>query len=150
MSIDGTDCSVNEPSKFSPEFYSHKFHHSAVRYELGVSLDGSIVWSNGPFPAGSFCDMRIFNSYLRKNLNNGERVIADRGYGGARCVTPRNTSSRYAARAMVYRANHERINGRIKRFRVLSTRFRHNLDKHRFCFHAVANVIQLEMQLHGK
>jgi hypothetical protein len=35
---------------------------------------------------------------------------------------------------LLYRARHETINSRIKLFRVTSTKFRHNIEKHQTCF----------------
>ena len=39
-------------------------------------------------------------------------------------------------------ARHEIVNGRIKNFRVLKNEFRHGLQKHSICFHAVVNIVQ--------
>lgn len=142
---------IQEPTKFSPNFYSHKLKHAGVRYEVCISLKGSIVWVNGPFPAGSHSDLRVFRSSLKEKLNYGERILADRGYGDEKCVTPRKISNRAESKAASrFRANHERINGRFKRFSVLSSRFRHNLDKHAVCFHTIANIIQIEIELYGQ
>ena len=70
MSIDGTDCRIQEPTPFDPLWYSHKFNGPGVRYEVGICIQtGWIVWVHGPFPAGDFPDIKIL-------LFRAERVIA--------------------------------------------------------------------------
>lgn len=54
MSLDGTDCMNNESSLLCPKWHSQKFKSAAVRYEVGVSVEGSsILWAQGLFPQGS-------------------------------------------------------------------------------------------------
>ena len=81
MSVDGTDFRIPQNG---PTFASHKYAgKSAVRYELGVDIRaGLLVWINGPFPAGSYNDIKIFNQCLSHLLEPGERVEADEGYRG--------------------------------------------------------------------
>ena len=45
------------------------------------------------------------------------------------------------------RARHEHINSRIKKFRILSTRFRAELQKHWMVFHSIVNIIQIDIEL---
>lgn len=40
------------------------------------------------------------------------------------------------------RARHETVNLRLKRFNILSSRFRHKLELHGICFHAVPQIVQ--------
>ena len=42
-------------------------------------------------------------------------------------------------------ARHENINGRMKRFRILSEKFRNKLELHETMFLAIANVINCEV-----
>lgn len=87
---------------------------------------------------------------MKRKLLAGKKVLAERSCGDEKCVTPRDISvSSYSRAAARFRANLERVNGRFKRFRVLSTTFRHELGRHAECFHAIANIIQLELELHG-
>ena len=68
-----------------PIFASHKYAgKSALRYELGVdTLSGNLVWIHGPYPAGKYADIKIFNKVLCNFLEPGERgVEADEGYRG--------------------------------------------------------------------
>jgi hypothetical protein len=55
---------------------------SALRYELGMDiLAGNLVWIQGPYPAGKYTDIKIFNKVLRNFLKPGERVEAEEGRG---------------------------------------------------------------------
>ena len=72
MSVDGTDFRIREPSPFNPMWYSHKFNGAGLRYEVAVGLcDEGIVWVNGPFPCGSWPDLRI----AREGLVNFLRLV---------------------------------------------------------------------------
>jgi hypothetical protein len=43
---------------------------------------GDLVWIQGPYPAGKFTDIKIFNKVLRHFLDLGEQGEADEGYVG--------------------------------------------------------------------
>ena len=54
VTLDGTDCPINEPVPFNPKYYSHKFKGPGLKYELGICIQtGWICWWNGPFPCGN-------------------------------------------------------------------------------------------------
>jgi hypothetical protein len=65
-------------------FGSHKYAgKSTLRYELGVDiLAGKLVWIQGPYPAGKWPDIKIFNSVLANLFEPSERVESDDGYRG--------------------------------------------------------------------
>ena len=82
MSVDGTDYKIREPTKFSPKWYSHKFRGPGLRYEIGLSIQtDTIAWTNGPFEAGQWSDLRIFREggprSLKDRLPDGEHVKAE-------------------------------------------------------------------------
>ena len=83
MSIDRTDFRIPQTGTAirGNAFASHKYmFKSALRYEIGVSiLGGDLVWIQGPYPAGAFNDIKIFNKVLRHFLEPGERIEADNG-----------------------------------------------------------------------
>ena len=90
LTVDGVHCLINEPRPFvtslSKVWYTKKHNTAGLAYEVAVSiLGGDICWVNGPFPAGSYNDWKIFNEFgLKSNLEPGERVETDDGYlGGA-------------------------------------------------------------------
>lgn len=149
VTVDGTDCPIWEPAPFNGRWYSHKFKKGALRYELAVCIQtGWIVWVNGPYPAGSWPDIKIFRHKLKHAIPPGEKVEADLGYRGESefVRTPWSAVSlsdmRAASRS---RARHETINGRIKSFRCLETRFRHPLDKHSVFFGTVVVLVQVSI-----
>ena len=147
VSVDGTDFEINEPSPFSPGWFSHKFKGPGLRYEVALSIaSGDIVHVNGPFPCGNYPDITIFRSKLKEMLRNGEMVEADNGYRGEHdCI---RTSVDYATRRErkrkeKVRARHETVNARFKQFGALKQVFRHNVCVHRVVFECVVVVTQM-------
>ena len=149
VSIDGTDCPIEEPQDFDPKWYSHKINRSDVRYEIGLTLRSKkIVWVYGPFACGKNPDISIFRSYLKAKLKLREKVLADSGYQDVKCVTPSGLRSLSSKLHSKLRARHERLNMCFKKFRVLSSRFRHEVRLHQFCFGAIASIVQLTLHEH--
>lgn len=146
--MDGTDFRIYEPSPFDAKWYSHKFKGPGVRYEVGVCIaTGHIVWIHGPFPCGSWPDLRIFRDSMQFALDDGELALADGGYRGCRsCETPSGLNDFDQKMKADARARHETVNRRFKHFFVLGHRFRHPLSRHSACFRAVANLTQLMIQ----
>jgi DDE superfamily endonuclease len=149
ITVDGTDCPIREPTNFSGRWYSHKFKGAGLRYEVGVCIQtGWIVWKNGPYPCGSWPDLRIARDKLVHYLVPGEKFIADRGYrdGGVYADTPTGYNNICQRMKSIVRARHETVNARIKNYKILSTRFRNTLDKHYMAFHAIINILQVEIE----
>jgi DDE superfamily endonuclease len=154
ISVDGTDCPVNEPWPFDRKWYSHKFNGPGVKYEVGVCIaTGFIVWINGPFVC-STNDATIFNGELANLLTEDEGVEVDGGYkGSAKFKTPSVSLSRTQRKQKAsVRARHENVNARLKVYNVLNIPFRHlnprleMMEKHRKCFFAVAVITQTKLQ----
>jgi hypothetical protein len=151
ITVDGTDFQI--PQKGLPKkgnvFASHKFAGKlALRYELGVSiLGGDLVWIQGPYPAGKYTDIEIFNKVLRHYLEPGERVEADDGYRGHpdKIKCPKNDANPAANLAMQgrVRARHETLNGRLKNWGILKQVLRHQISLHGDVFWACAVLTQL-------
>jgi hypothetical protein len=84
MTVDGTDFCVPQKGTATKgnAFALHKYAgKSALRYELGVSiLGGDLVWIQGPYPAGKYTDIKIFNKVLHHFFDLGEQVEANEGY----------------------------------------------------------------------
>jgi hypothetical protein len=78
----------------------------------------------------------------------GEMYVADAGYRDGRMYgdTPNGLNNQEQKMKRLARARHETVNNRIKQFRVLRTTFRHKLEKHWECFHAIVNMTQVEIQ----
>ena len=156
ISIDGTDCPVNEPWPFDTQMYSKKFNGPAVKYEVGVCIQtGSIVWICGAFVA-STNDATIFKDTLANLLADDEGVEVDAGYKGHDKMKAPNVATSSVARKQksVVRGRHENVNGRLKIYNVLNIPFRHlkprnvklMLKKHSLCFFAIAVVTQLKFE----
>jgi hypothetical protein len=151
MTVDGTDFRIPQKGKAisGNAFASHKYAgKSALRYELGVDiLAGRLVWIQGPYPAGKWPDIKIFNAVLSHFLELGERVEADDGYRGHadKIKCPQNDANPPENLVMQgrARARHETLNGRLKNWGILSQVFRHDILCHGEVFRACAVVTQL-------
>lgn len=149
MSVDGTDCPIQEPTPFSSQWFSHKLNGAGFRYEVGVGTGSAgIVWIRGPYACGSHPDLRIYRESLKGMLQQDELVIADEGYKDASVFSAKDAAEDGMLdyhRAI--RARHEIVNGRLKRWKVLTVQFRHQRDLHGMCFFAVANLTQLILRI---
>ena len=56
---------------------------------------------------------------------------------------PQDLNDEDVQKAAILRARHEALNGRLKRFYVLTDTFRNDVCKHSSCFRAVLNITQL-------
>lgn len=82
ISVDGTDCRIEEPRPFSTKWFSQKFKGPAVKYEIGIDiLSGNCVLVHGPFKGGTN-DVTIFRSALKDLIPQGKFAITDKGYRG--------------------------------------------------------------------
>lgn len=153
MSIDCTDCPINEPWPFNKKWFSKKFNGPGLRYEVGVCIKtGAIVWINGPFIA-SKDEGKIFKETLSGLLCDDEAVEVDRGpKGDVKLKHPQaGFDSKEREEKSKVRGRHENVNGRLKMFHVLSDHFHHMqpnseamMMKHKWCFQAVAVITQLK------
>ncbi len=119
-----------------------------VRAWLDI-LAGNLVWIQGPYPAGKYNNIKIFNSVLRHYLEPGERVEADNGYVGhadkIKCLhNTCNPEENLAIQACV-RSWHETWNGRLKNWGILAQVYSHDIVAHGMVFHACTVVSQLSI-----
>ena len=121
ISIDGTDFSMYEPSLFQ---------------ECVIAINFQ----------GAFSDVRIVGNGLKNLLLDDEFVIADNGYTYEQCIQPPGNLHPHHKVLAKIRARHEILNKRLKQFRVLKLNFRHDLSLHRYCFFAVLNIRQLNIE----
>ena len=101
------------------------------------------MWLSGPWPAGSYSDVRIFRNGLRQKLAPFEFVIGDAGYTDTRCLQPPGQSHADHFTFAKVRARHETANRRLKHFAILRNKFVHANHKHADCFYAVLNITVL-------
>jgi hypothetical protein len=83
MSVGGTDFWIPQKrqGKKGNPFGSHKYaSKSAQHYELGVNIrEGNLVWIQGPYPAGKWPDIKIFNAVFANFLEQYEPMMATVG-----------------------------------------------------------------------
>ncbi len=161
VSVDGVHCRIQEPTHedFSENtiYYSHKFKTAALDYEVAISIyEDKCVWIAGPYPAGKN-DISVFRHKLQQKILESRersgvnhRAVGDKGYRGERKVlSVPSSSDTQAVRDFKSRvlSRQETWNCRMKNFDVLDERFRHHeLEKHQWCFHAVAVIVELQVE----
>ena len=110
---------------------------------------GDIVWIHGPFPCGSWPDLKVFRNALDDELADGEMVEADKGYRGEpQFVNPTNLflGTNGKKEKFLVQSRHETVNKRLKQWNCLHQVFRHNVEKHGPVFRAVAVITQLAFE----
>jgi hypothetical protein len=158
LTLDCTDCMINEPYPFLKMWCSVKFRGPGMKYEVAIAIySNSICWCNGPFPA-STNESRIFHERLGTELPVDEPVEVDSGPGGDDRLMKPDAGSGFKQRKAksVYQGRQETIFSRLKQFKVLDSHFRHTdsdkevmLYKHHSCFDAVAVVTQMKLMFGG-
>lgn len=145
-SVGGAGFKMLEPSPFSRKWLSHKLKGPGLRCEIGICIrSGDIAWANGPFPCGSFPDLKIFRLRMNGALKDGENVAGDHGCGDERRYAPASSEESNVTAKLL--ARHETVNRRLKQLFALGHRFRHSLSSHSFCFHAIINLTQLKIEM---
>ena len=81
-----------------------------------------------------------------RNLLVGEKAIADRGYKDERYFLHPDADGGDSSFCGRVRARQESLNARMKVFKVIGSKFRHELWKHIICFKAVANIVQINLK----
>ena len=138
VTVDGVHFISNELNhalyRIDTEAYSHKFGNAGLAYEIAISIfQQQIVWVNGPFKAGT-SDKTIFQDHgLMDKIPVGKRVVADKGYRALpEVVSYPNSLDKEAVREFKEQAlaRHEIFNSRLKRYKILTNRFRskHNTE----------------------
>ena len=152
--MDGTDFLIRHSGQ---KFYSYKYNHSGLRYEVATCIrTGDLVWISGPWEPGIYNDIAVFrNSGIMDLLTDGERVEADDGYRGeapkyVRCPAVCMIAiEEFERMESISRRRHETINKRFKQFGALKQVWRHRLMNHGKAFRVAAIVTQLSIQ-HGE
>jgi hypothetical protein len=144
VTLDGTDCPIQEPQPFNEKWYSHKLNGPGIRYELGLNIiTADIVWVNGGYPCGEFSDLKLARQLYVDNVDECELTLADDTYKDRRYFIYPSRDNNTLREQKLLMSRHETLNRRLKQFSVLSQRFRHKRMKHPLCFYAVANITQV-------
>ena len=153
VSVDGTDFEIREPQPFSPRWFSHKTNGAGLRYEVAICIQTGVpVWTNGPFPCGSWPDLRIARNALVDALGPGEYYLADGGYNDGKqwSVTPSGQHDFIDKQKATVRARHETYNKCLKDWGALRSKYRHKLESHGKVFKAIANIVQVVTVVNGE
>lgn len=136
------DFKILEPTPFDRRWFSHKFHSSGLRYEVGLNIrTGHIVWAFGGYPCGEYSDLTLAREAFVLAMNNNERAMADKGYADQTCFIQPSIQNNIKHKRIMSR--HETVNKRLRQFHILKNVYRHDRQKHPMVFHAVANLTQL-------
>eukprot|EP00536_Pseudo-nitzschia_multiseries_P013684 jgi/Psemu1/212457/e_gw1.601.3.1 len=159
LTLDCTDCMINEPFPWDRKWCSHKFNGPGLKYELAVAIfSNKICWTRGPFFATAN-ESRIFKEGLGLELPDDEPVECDSGPGGDPWLMPPSAGINSYARKKksIYRGRQETVFSRLKQFNVLATHFHHSdpdnevmMWKHQLCFEAVVVITQLKLDVGGE
>ena len=93
-------------------------------------------------------DLVLARKCLLYNIDENERIFADKGYNDRKYfINPKQYQIGSVERNKIVciLARHETVNSRIKQFKILTESFRHNLSLHPICFHAIANIVQIQI-----
>lgn len=141
------------------KFWSEKFSVYGQKYEIAVGVQGNntrIFWSNGPFPA-AFHDITIAREFgFLDAITPGEYVIADKGYFGEVCfLTPwkRNQIVSPLQEQWNYFVHSKRVlveNAirRVKKYKCLKYKWRHDLDRQALAWSAAVNLANVDIMFH--
>ncbi len=105
------------------------------------------MWVLGPYSAGRWTDVKIFDDVLSNRLEPGERAEADNSYvdradkvkcPNNNCNPPENLGMQSTARS-----RHETFNGRLNNWGILEKVYRHDITVHSMVFYPCAVITQL-------
>ncbi|KAJ3279760.1 hypothetical protein HDU79_000312 [Rhizoclosmatium sp. JEL0117] len=81
--MNGVDIEVTEARPLDAALFSHKFKSAGYRFQVATALGTSkIVYISGGTPCGMFNDLDQAQRTLLLELEDGEKVAADKGYRG--------------------------------------------------------------------
>ena len=123
---------------------------SSLCYKLGIGiLAGNWVWIQGPYCAGKYTNIKIFNKVFQNFLKPGERVKTNEGFGSHlnKIKFPENPANSVENWAMQGRVRecHKTLNGQLKTCGILSQVFSCHITMHSDEFRACMVMMQLTM-----
>ena len=106
----------------------------------------------GPYKSGDMSDLKIAKEegLVGKLRKCKEKCIADGTYRNRVFINSREGNPHQLSQLIASaKARHETINTRFKRFMMFKVLrgFRHSMDVHAIFFHAIANLMQLEIEI---
>ena len=146
MTIDGTDFDCAGQGS---TYYSHKFGHSEVQYEIGLNfLLDDMCWINDQYETGRWNNIKIFRESLMSHLEKGERVEEIDGYIGKHPQYFEYTKEFTNPEEMLFVQQRifnrqKKVNKRLKQLGMLKQRYRHDIQKHGEVLRASAVLIHI-------
>lgn len=129
VSLDATDCPVEEPTNpdeaFLPRYFSHKLHGAGLRYEIGLNIRTcDLVWVFGGFlVCGSLTDLGLARELYVNQVEPGEMTLADDGYNDINYFIYPAAYPHLGRELKAIAQRHETVNNLLKRWAVLKTPF---------------------------
>lgn len=152
ITVDGTHFLIEEvyncDGTVNQGYWSHKFNGAGLAYEIALAIySDNIVWVNGPYRAG-MSDLKIFKEKgLVKLLSIAkERAVADGTYNHWAASQRGHGSHDWKSAKNRFRARQETVNRRLKIFRCLQDRWRHDHELHGEVVRAICFLTQLSFQ----
>lgn len=69
LSVDGTECPIQEPKSFSPSWFLDKRNEAGLLYDVEVSTNVIEIFKvSGPFSCGAYLAVRLFREDLKTRL----------------------------------------------------------------------------------
>jgi hypothetical protein len=127
LTLDCTDCRINEPFPFNRKWFSVKFKGPGMKYEVAIAIySNNICWSNGQF-YGTMYESKIFREGFGLEIPDDESVEVDASPGGDPQLMKPLTGPSTVARKQKssHRGRQETIFSRMKQLNVLDTHFHH-------------------------
>lgn len=85
--LDGTECRIDEPSKLSSKYFSHKLKGSGLRYDIGICISTQKLFGwMGHIFCGKWPDISMFKQKMLLYLSINESDIEDKGYRNETCI----------------------------------------------------------------
>ena len=158
--VDGTEQPIQRPKDKEKQkaYYSGKKKRHTIKTQLTVNRDGLIL-DTSMAVEGKRHDFKLFEDHetLEKTIPKEVEVLLDSGYQGAEKnhpdrivhlpkkatkLHPLNDAQKEANRRLSQiRVRVEHVIGRMKRFKILSERFRHRLSSYDEIFSVVAGLV---------
>jgi hypothetical protein len=115
-----------------------------------------IISFEGPFK-GSAADVSILRDTILSQLQDNEKLIADKGYlNEKKCITPPKgrmnqltVEEKLERRKVTHiRQVNERVIGRLKMWGCFNKRWQSNWKMNKLCCHVAAKLTQLELYVY--
>jgi len=152
ITVDGVHVLIEEmyleDGSQDPKYFSHKFNHPGLTYEIGLAIySDQVVWVNGPHPAG-VSDLKMFKEHGLAILliDAKEKAVADSTYTHFAVSQRGDGPHDWKHAKNRFRARQESVNRRLKVFRCLQDRWRHDHDLHRHVVRAIVLLTQISFQ----